>query len=123
MEFLGDEMMEIKSFSFGKLIADLAVVGGFVYSHLYLTDSVLNVYIWFFWVMSILTLMSAFTKPTMFLFTKNRANQTIISELIISLILVYFGYPVLATVGFISGIAYAGSRCVVNHQKTGEHNE
>ncbi|KDB45111.1 hypothetical protein, partial [Glaesserella parasuis] len=119
----GGEMMEIKSFSFGKLIADLAVVGGFVYSHLYLTDSVLNVYIWVFWVVSILTLMSAFTKPTKFLITKNRANQTIISELIISLILVYFGYPVLATVGFISGLAYAGSRCVVNHQKTGEHNE
>ncbi|OIT25635.1 hypothetical protein [Glaesserella parasuis] len=110
-------MMEIKSFSFGKLIADLAIVGGFVYSHLYLTDSLLNVYIWFFWVMSILTLMSAFTKPTMFLFTKNRAKQMIISELIISLILVYFGYPVLATVGFISGLAYASSRTVENNKE------
>lgn len=118
MEFLGGEMMEIKSFSFGKLIGDLAIVGGFVYSHLYLTDSaVVNVYIWAFWVFSILTLMSAFIKPTKFLFTENRASQMITSELIISLILVYFGYPVLATVGFISGLVYAGSRTVENNKE------
>ncbi|MDO9899148.1 hypothetical protein Q7371_10955 [Glaesserella parasuis] len=117
-------MMEIKSFSFGKLIADLAIVGGFVYSHLYLTDSaVVSVYIWAFWAFSILTLMSAFIKPTKFLFTENRAKQMIISELTISLVLVYFGYPVLATVGFISTLAYAGCRTVKNNKKTGKHNE
>ncbi|MDO9649795.1 hypothetical protein GIJ74_10695 [Glaesserella parasuis] len=109
-------MMEIKSFSFGKLIGDLAIVGGFVYSHLYLTDRVVNVYIWVFWVSSILNLMSAFTKQAKVLFTKNRAHQMIIRELTISLILVYFGYPVLATVGFISGLAYASSRTVENNR-------
>lgn len=34
----------------------------------------------------------------------------IVSLLTISLLLVYFGYPVLATVGFISGLFYAISR-------------
>ncbi len=101
--------MKIISFSFKKLIADLAIVGSFVYSNLYLTNNIVNVYIWFFWVTSILTLLALFIKPTYFL-TEYRLRQTIISEFIIGLILVYFGYPVLATVGFISGLFYAVSR-------------
>ncbi|THA11313.1 hypothetical protein [Rodentibacter pneumotropicus] len=101
--------MEIKSFSFFKLIADLAITCSFIYSHLYLSDSVINVYIWFFWVFSILTFMAAFTKPVC-VFTKYRVKQTVISELTIGLVLVYFGYPVLATVGLIAGLFYAGGR-------------
>ncbi len=101
--------MKIVSFSFKKLIVDLAIVGGFVYSKLYLSDDIANVYIWVFWIASILTSLALLVKPTYF-FTKWRARQTIAAELTISLLLVYFGYPVLATVGFISGLFYAISR-------------
>ncbi|MDD0824638.1 hypothetical protein PTQ27_09225 [Mannheimia sp. AT1] len=105
--------MEIKSFSYTKLIVDALILGAFIYSALFLSEPFVSVFIWMFWTFSCLTFLSVFTRPTFF-FSKSREWQTLISELLISLVLVFFGFPVLATVGFISGFLYAGTRSMEN---------
>lgn len=101
--------MEIKSFSAKNLISDIVILGAFAFANFYLNEQVVQVFIWFFWIMSVLLFMAIFVKPSFFI-SNSRFNQSFYTNLAYSLVLVYFGYPFLATFLFIVGFLYAGSR-------------
>lgn len=101
--------MEIKSFSIKNLALNILMLGSFIFANFYLSEQVTQAFIWLFWTMSALLFISIFAKPN-FLISNNRFYQAFYTNLAYSLVLVYFGYPVLATFLFITGFLYAGSR-------------
>ncbi|WP_044470484.1 hypothetical protein [Mannheimia massilioguelmaensis] len=103
--------MEIKSFSFVKLVVDSLVITGFIIAALNHNEPILNVFIWVFWTFSTLSFLSAFAIKNKD-WSRARANQSIYSELAISLALVYFGYPVLATFSLVAALLLSGAKAV-----------
>ncbi|QNS14550.1 hypothetical protein [Mannheimia bovis] len=101
--------MEIKSFSVKNLISNIVILGLFVLANFYLNEQVIKAFIWFFWVMSALSFTAIFAKSS-FVISNSRFYQAFCTNLTYSLVLVYFGYPFLATFLFITGFLYAGSR-------------
>lgn len=101
--------MKVLDFSVKKIIVDTAILGAFIYANVCEYSQLTNVFIYFFWLMNILCFVVTFGKPSAY-FSDKRIGQGFYTELIFALVFAYFGYYVLATLGFFITIAYLGSR-------------
>lgn len=97
--------MEVKNFSVFKILVDLLIISSFTACEVYELSDISTLFIAIFWFFSILSFIAAFS-PLKYIhecLTKSRGYQCLFTELILSIILAYFGYVVLAIFGFISG--------------------
>lgn len=99
--------MKILNFSVKKIIVDTAILGTFIYANVCEYSQLTNVFIWYFWIVNVLCFMATFGKSSAY-FSDKRMGQAVYTEFIRAFVLVYFGYYVLATLGFFITIAYLG---------------
>ena len=115
--------MEVKKFSWSKLLVDTLLIGGFIACHFYELENVIQFFIFLFWFSSIMCFLVAFMPDRNIRegWNKARGWQTIYSELIFSFVLAYFGYVFLACFGVISGYLIAGKLTHLGEKQGGSN--
>lgn len=107
--------MKVKTFSYLDILKELIIFSVVIYGFYFSPQDIVNVVYWLLWLWAILVYPCMLNNDEL-AYTENKGYFEFYTTLFLCMVIVYFGFYILATVFFIGHVGFIGS-CIKNRKK------